>query len=205
MRRSVPSILPRLSALSARLTRAAAGPAPFGVGGGAAQQVFNATAGGVDGRVTVIVEGSQTILFNQIGVPQINALAQFPNNTLSRVGSVGRLIQSLFVDVGVSGTLPAGYDVESFRRLLISSTYIQPEIGGVPQMQIPLAALVDTQKIDRQFKFGAKLSPGDAQSLAFRWTSDRLTVPLPPSGAYVAQIFLMPVFSPPLAELRAAA
>jgi hypothetical protein len=182
----------------ANYARASQGRAMFGVGGGGAAQFFDATSGGIDGRVVVIVEGSQTILCDQLGVPQVSALAQFPAATLSRVGSLGRLIQSLFVDVQVQGTLPAGYNVESFRQFLIGCTYVQPEIGGVPQSQIPLAAMIDTRKIDRQFRFNAKLSPGDAQSLAFRWTSDRLTVPLPPSGQYEAKIFLMPVFSAPL-------
>lgn len=192
--------------LSARLTRAAAGSAPFGVGGGAAQQTFNATAGGIDGRVVVLVEGSQTQ--NDDVAQPLSALAQFPAGTLSRVGSLGRLIESLFVDVAVTGTLPPGQTPESMRSLLIGMSYVQPEIGGVPQSQIPLAAMVDTRKIDRQFKFKARLNPGDAQSLAFRWRSDSLTL-LPaapgPPNEYQVKLFLMPVFSPPLAELRAAA
>lgn len=206
MRRPAPSILPRLSALSARLTRAAAGPAPFGVGGGAAQQVFDATAGGIKGRVNVLLQGVQ----NQgDDVAQtINVPVPFQQSDQDRIGSIGRTLDQVFFDIAVSGDLPAGYDANSLRRFLIAATYIEIEVGGVPELQFPLAAAVDTQKIDRSFKLRAILCPGRASSFVYRWRSDANTLPLASGGIdpeYQARLLIMSVFSPPLLSNERAA
>ena len=194
----MPSLLPNLFAMQRALNTR--GKVPFGVGGGGAPTPLDATAGGIQGRVTALLDASQTQ--NDDVSQTLSQIAYFPAGTQARAGSVARIIQSLFVDIAVSGDLPEGHTAASLKQFLIGSTYIQPEIGGVPQLQIPLAAAVDTRRIDRSFGLRARLNPGDFQSLYFRWTSDAIALPLAyslaPDPEYTVQLIILSVFSEPL-------
>lgn len=170
---------------------------PYGISGGGTDQFFDATAGGIKGRVNVLLQATEAI--SDAGTATIDADVAFSNNDQSRVGSVGRILEQLFVDIAVSGDLPAGYDADSLRRFLIGSTYIQPEIGGVPQVQIPVAAMIDTNFVDRSFKFFALLDPGNFASMNFNWNSDTIAPPAAPTGdTWTARLLITAVFSPPL-------
>lgn len=170
---------------------------PFEIYGGASEQFYDATAGGIKGPVNVLLQATETI--TDTGLVTVDADVAFSANDQSRVGSVGRLLLQLFVNIAVSGDLPAGYDAESLRQFLIGCTYVQPEIGGVPQSQIPLAAMIDTNFIDRSFGFKALLDPGNFPALNFNWSSDAITPPAAPTGdTWTARLQITAVFSPPL-------
>lgn len=170
---------------------------PFEIYGGASEQFYDATAGGIKGPVNVLLQATESI--TDTGLVTIDADVAFSANDQSRVGSVGRLLLQLFVNIAVSGDLPAGYDAESLRQFLIGCTYVQPEIGGVPQSQIPLAAMIDTNFIDRSFGFKALLDPGNFPALNFNWSSDAITPPAAPTGdTWTARLQITAVFSPPL-------
>ena len=199
----MPSLLPNLFAMQRALNTR--GKVPFGVGGGGAPKPLNATAGGIAGRVTAILEASQ--VQDAIQKDPVLQVAQFPANTAARTGSVARILQSVFVDVAVSGGLPEGYTAASFKQFLAGSTYIQPEIGGVPQLQIPLAAMLDTRRLDRSFGLRARLNPGDFQSLAFRWSSGSIVMPyadpLASPPEYTVRLIMLTVFSESLIKAAA--
>lgn len=179
-----------------RLLSTGQSDSPFGISGGGTPQFMDATAGGIAGRVLVLLQATESI--GTSGTATIDADVAFSSTDQSRVGSVGRVMEELFVNVSVSGTMPTGYDADSLRQYLIGSTYVQPEIGGVPQLQIPLAAMINTNFIDRSFQMRALLDPGNFASFNFNWSSDALTPPAPGSGTWVAALQITAIFSEPL-------
>ena len=179
-----------------RLLSSGQNNSPFGISGGGTPQFMDATAGGIAGRVLVLLQATESI--GTSGTATIDADVAFSSTDQSRVGSVGRVMEELFVNVSVSGTMPTGYDADSLRQYLIGSTYVQPEIGGVPQLQIPLAAMINTNFIDRSFQMRALLDPGNFASFNFNWSSDALTPPAPGSGTWVAALQITAIFSEPL-------
>lgn len=173
---------------------------PFGLGGGYTQQIFDATSGGIRGNVNCLLQASENIATGQT-TTTIDASTAFTANDQSRVGSVGRLLEQLQIDVSVDGTFPSGYDAQSLRQYLLGITYLQPEIGGVPQTQIPVGLMVRTDFLRTLFGFRAILDPGNFSALSFNWNSDSIVPPAPASASWNARLNIVAVFSAP-ASLR---
>jgi hypothetical protein len=172
------------------------GGEPFGLGGGATDQIFDATAGGIRGNVVALLQASEVIAADQT-TSTIDADTAFTSNDQSRVGSVGRLLEQLMVDISVAGTMPSGYDADSLRKYLLGVTYLQPEIGGVPQTQIPVGMMTRTDFLRTAFGFRAILDPGNFPSLSFNWSSDAIIPPPPAANTWTASLNIIAIFSAP--------